>query len=73
MQKVIYKYQIQNTVSKLQLPAGATVLHVGQQEGNVTLWAQVNKDTTALVNRMFAIVGTGYAWEDDGRIRMAHF
>ena len=59
--KTIYKYQI--TLSgKVDMPVGAKVLHVGEQDGGMFLWAAV--DTRSPIrHRQFTVIGTGTGWD----------
>lgn len=55
----IYKYELPlSDYFKVRMPEGASVLHVGAQEGNVCLWAKVNTDAP-LKNMVFGLAGTG--------------
>lgn len=55
----IWKFQLERReVQTIGMPAGAMVLHVGIQEGEIMLWAAVDPDRPT-VGRNFAIVGTG--------------
>lgn len=42
------------------LPEGATILHVGEQDGMITLWAFADSTRTP-EHRLFRIYGTGHA------------
>lgn len=40
----VYKYTLDNTIGRQELliPQNARILHVGEQNNQITLWAQVN-------------------------------
>lgn len=44
------------------LPAGAELLHVGEETGRVYVWALVDPDTPQLEQVEFCTVGTGGDW-----------
>lgn len=56
---VIYKYTLEmRDVQEIQMPQGGQILHVGEHQGKLCLWVQV--DTRIPVeSRVFEIVGTG--------------
>lgn len=56
--KTIYKYCV--GAGDVQMPAGAKILSVNAQDGELYLWAEVNTDQV-LEHRTFAVFGTG--WE----------
>ena len=57
----IYKYQIEEIkdVVIIEMPESAQVLHVGQQNGVLTIWASVDPEAR-MVRRKFRIVGPGH-------------
>ncbi len=59
MSRTIYKYTLPlQDVVTLSMPAGAEVLSVGLQGGNITLWAMVHP-TSPQMDRVFYLYGTG--------------
>lgn len=55
----IWKYAISMTETQvIQMPAGAQILHVGQQQRNLCLWAMVDPQFPC-EDRTIEIVGTG--------------
>lgn len=58
--KTIFKYELKSDACDVQMPAGADIVHVGEQRGNICLWAIVDLEANA-VTRRFVTVGTG--WE----------
>lgn len=54
----IYKYQLTDAETTLQVPDATQWLHVDEQSDRVTVWAQVFTDQP-LVDRTLHIVGTG--------------
>lgn len=61
MKRRIYKYPIQlDSVTTLELPKGAEVLHVDIQRDQICLWAEVPIDCLLpLRDRSFLVLGTG--------------
>lgn len=55
---VIWKYEIDESVNRIDLPVGAKILRVGEQHGSLRIWALVNPNVPK-VTREFYIVGTG--------------
>lgn len=47
----------------IQMPQGATVLHVDNQRGTTVLWAMVNPKAK-VVERKFRLAGTGHVIDD---------
>lgn len=65
MALAIYKYtlgELDDEVTIL-MPRDATLFHVGEQAGNLTIWAGVNTEKS-LVKRAIRIVGTGHPIDD---------
>lgn len=58
--KTIWKFRLKTSECVLPMPEGAKVLCVGMQEGELSLWAEVD-DGKAKVYRNFEVYGTG--WE----------
>ena len=64
--KRIFKYSLANTseVQKVSLPFGATVLNVGQQNGNIVFWAMVSdQEGYGETTRYFRVAATGEEFE----------
>ena len=65
--KRIFKYSLANTseVQKVLLPFGATVLNVGQQNGNIVFWAMVSiyEGYAEETPRYFRVAATGEDFE----------
>jgi len=64
----VYKYQILNPQSAIDLPIGAEVLHVAEQHGQIQMWAKINTGNTA-ETRIFQVFGTGHEIPNDGKER----
>ena len=57
----IFKYLLEQDPTGLQIvqmPAGARMLHVGEQYGELYAWAMVHENATP-VNYKFFVLGTG--------------
>lgn len=66
---MIYKYPLVQDPTSLQyvkMPANAKVLHVGEQHGELYVWAMINPNAT-VVNYKFFVLGTG---QDIGHLEM---
>lgn len=60
MSRSIYKYPLTDTEAQvIEMPVGAKIVSVGQQEGKITLWADVESDSESAERRIF-IIGTGW-------------
>lgn len=58
MKKTIYKYHLANMPSQVKnMPAGAQILHVGMQEGEVCLWAIVDPSQPDEERKIFMTAG----------------
>ena len=65
----IFKYLLEQDPTALQyveMPANATMLHVGEQHGELYVWALVNPDATTVKYKFF-VLGTGV---DIGHLEM---
>lgn len=56
---VIYKYKLDPTWRKIDMPKCAKILHVGEQFNEVCIWAEVDTDN-AMETRTFEVFGTGH-------------
>lgn len=65
MKRVVYKYVLLNTINRINLPPGARVLHIGEQERKVYMWVMLNPDCNTTVSRKFEVVPTGEKFDDD--------
>jgi hypothetical protein len=59
----IWKYPLNGMMSDIQMPMEAKVLTVQIQNGQPTIWAQVNPQNES-ETRHFTIVGTGNPFDD---------
>lgn len=69
---VVWKYPLDEPVTEVEMPAGATILsvqtqYVGQPHEQPVLWAQGDPDEPK-VPRRFVIVGTGHPFNGSHRI-----
>jgi len=60
----IYKYTLTSDRTELEMPAGAKVLSVQQQYGEIQLWAMVDPEK-AYEWRAFDVYGTGALLPDE--------
>ena len=60
---VIYKYVLTPECS-IDMPKGAKILHLGNQNERICLWVILNPDNE-LEKREFTIVGTGHKFCDE--------
>lgn len=65
--RVVYKFEIKiGGVQRLALPNDTKILHVGEQDGRIMLWAQVqNTGKLSDKYRYFRAHGTGHANIED--------
>jgi hypothetical protein len=55
----IWKYELDVTdIQAVPMPEGAVIRHVGQQNGQLCVWAEVNASAPS-VDLLFEIIGTG--------------
>lgn len=67
MARVIYKYLLQMLdYQKISMPSEAIILHVGEQDGDIMVWAMVETDNP-IESRHFKIYGTGHIIEENAR------
>lgn len=57
--KTVFKYVLQSTANDIQMPAGAQVLHVTEQNNMVCMWILVD-ESAPVETRRFLMVGTGH-------------
>lgn len=74
--KRIWKYPLRTTDrQEVEMPAGASILHVGVQDGTVCLWAMVEPPTVpggSDEERTIWIVGTGNPVPDEVLLHSNH-
>lgn len=59
--KTIYKYELEvkDGIQEVYMPDAADIIHVGEQNGKICMWAEV--DTTNISEqRYFHVIGTGH-------------
>ena len=67
--KTIYKYTLDiDDTQVISLPHDATLLSVGEQNGHLQLWAELDP-TAAVINRRIRIFGTGHPVDEDIELR----
>lgn len=64
MPEVVWKYTLPKVMNDVEMPSGATVLTVAEQDNEICLWARVDP-AAERETRTFQVVGTGHA-ELDG-------
>ena len=57
-QKVVWKFSLGAVQHSVQMPRGAEILTVAEQDGNITLWAAVDPEEE-LVFRNLTVLSTG--------------
>lgn len=63
--KKVFKYPLDYAeVNVVPMIAGANIIHVGAQNGIVTMWALVS-DADSIESRRFRIIGTGHELPKD--------
>lgn len=69
--RTIWKFTFKlNSVVEVQMPDRARVIHVGEQNGLLCLWAMVDTENQ-LTARRFRIFGTGHPLSTD--VKESHF
>lgn len=73
MEKRIYKYQPPTSATVHLLLPGRypQIIHVGQQDGMITFWAEVEPDSTEHTRISLRVVGTGHAVPELGFTHLA--
>ena len=64
----VYKYKIQPFNETHYFPDGARILSVGEQDGDMFVWALVNSNIPAETPRRIKAYGTGHPIEDGNRV-----
>jgi len=65
--KTIYKYALDfDSVQDLELPTGAQILDVNEQDGRIMIWAMVEPDAPLQVIKIW-IQGTGQPFNPDAK------
>ncbi len=67
MSKVIWKFTLRPII-EIEMPEGAQVLSVHEQNGEVCMWAQVRTENPT-VKRKFFTFGTGHILPDNKRLK----
>ena len=70
---VIWKYPLDDIEEQKLLTAGRGAwnpIHVGYQDGRLTLWAEVDPVGGVLVSRTVTIVGTGHSFDSQGMVHV---
>jgi hypothetical protein len=63
----VFKYGVEVGENRLSLPVDAEVVHIGEQEGRLNLWALVDTKAPS-ETREFVIAGTGWSLDSYGEI-----
>lgn len=68
-QKVIYRYEIENTKGTFTMPVGAEVVDAVWQQAReaFSVYALCNPKETEMVERKFEVFGTGHEIEGEAR------
>ncbi len=68
---IVWKYPMDIAgEQKLLTPGAWNPIHVGYQDGRLTLWAEVDPVGGVLVGRTVTIVGTGHSFDPQGMIHV---
>lgn len=60
MSRAVWKFDLRLGANEIEMPRGAQILAVHEQQGCVRLWARVNPRDPVNVIRSFHVVGTGH-------------
>lgn len=68
MNKIVWKFRIngQGSQIQVQMPRDAKILYFAQQDGQLTIWAEVDPEAT-MEWRALQIVGTGHSVPHEGK------
>ena len=58
--KTIWKYVLDSQIEIVEMPAGAKIVHVSNQNDDVCLWAEINTQELKTEKRLFRFFGTGH-------------
>ncbi len=58
MKRVVYKYSI-DKVERVLIPVPFKIIHVGEQDGEIKIWAEIDPTSTVHKGVEFKIVATG--------------
>ena len=63
--RTVWKFplDVKDGMQAVPMPRGSKIVHVAQQGGRPTLWAEV-ESTQIMVDRHFVVVGTGHPVPD---------
>jgi hypothetical protein len=61
----IWKYQLLGISQDVEMPEGAKILGLQEQNGKLTMWALVNPDAYRSRHARYHVVGTGNFLQDD--------
>ena len=64
MKKVIYKYKIDSTLTKLELPETAIVRAFMKQQDDYCIWVELDPSDKKVI-RTFISIGTGQSFPSD--------
>lgn len=57
--RTVWKYTLRDQDTTIEMPIGATILHVREQHGCICMWALVDS-TAEKERRSFLVTGTGH-------------
>lgn len=58
--KVVFKYPLELGATTISLPSGTEILHVGEQDEELRLWALLPTSYETGSSRVFIVLGTGH-------------
>lgn len=64
MKRAVWKYELLDVITTLDLPVDAKPLHVAVQQGVIRMWVLVNPDAETRTRRFYT-VGTGHELPED--------
>jgi hypothetical protein len=62
---VIWKFPLKREINTIEMPTGAMIMTVANQQDNPTLWAMVDPKAPKEV-RTFQVIGTGFDFNQEG-------
>jgi hypothetical protein len=59
-QIMVWKFTLQPWQTAMHMPAGARLLHVNEQRGEVCVWAEVDPEAPTVLRSLLAVPTGGY-------------
>lgn len=67
--RIIYKYELDSCVCKVELPVGYVLLQVAMQGARIVIWAMIDNRVEEKIITTFRTYGTGHQISEDIKMR----